>query len=389
MQKFLLIVGLLLSSITTIYAQQDENKRLLSPGTDFFVPHWFVSLQAGAAYNVGEAKFQKLISPSASVSLGYHFSPLFASRFVIGGWEARNRYAYPEKEYKWNFIQPSLDAIVDITSLIDGWRPDRFFHVYAFAGIGVAISFNNDDAVDASRDFANSYKLRENPYVLMTPNYFDKLWEDSRLNPVVRAGVGADFHITDNVALGAEINANMLPDHFNSKKGKNDNRDWGFNALATVKFVIGKDHGRTEPIYETVNQPEPTKPQTEFVDVPVEKISFNVNVYFVINQSVIRANQINKLNRLLQYLNEHPKAFVRLSGYADRDTGTPEINMRLSRERANVVSQYLQEAGIQEWRIRRFAKGDLVQPFDIPEDNRVCICFVYDPENPVPQKFEY
>ena len=125
------------------------------------------------------------------------------------------------------------------------------------------------------------------------------------------------------------------------------------------------------------------------MDVPIEKISFNVNVYFVINQSVIRTNQMSKLNRLLQYLNEHPKAFVRLSGYADKDTGTPEINMRLSRERAQAVSQYLQDAGIQEWRIRRFAKGDLVQPFDIPEDNRVCICYVYDPENPVPQKFDY
>jgi len=54
-----------------------------------------------------------------------------------------------------------------------------------------------------------------------------------------------------------------------------------------------------------------------------------------------------------------------------------------------VVSQYLQDAGIEEWRIRRFAKGDRVQPFDIPQDNRVCICFVYDPDNPVPQAFEY
>ena len=63
--------------------------------------------------------------------------------------------------------------------------------------------------------------------------------------------------------------------------------------------------------------------------------------------------------------------------------------MRLSRERSNVVSKFLQDVGIEEWRIRRFAKGDTVQPFDIPEDNRVCICFVYDPDNPVPQAFEY
>jgi outer membrane protein OmpA-like peptidoglycan-associated protein len=276
--------------------------------------------------------------------------------------------------------------MVDITTLIDGWEPERFFHLYAFAGVGLNISFNNDDAVNASARMANSYKLRE--LVQLTPNYFEKLWEDSRLNPVVRAGIGADFHITDNVALGAEVNANMLPDHFNSKLGKHDNRDWHFNAMVGVKFIIGKSHGRTDPTYQTVHKPvEPKEPQ--FVDVPVEKISFNVNIYFVINQSIIRTNQMAKLRSLIHYLNEHPKAFVRLSGYADKDTGTPEINMRLSVERSQVVSQFLQNAGIEEWRIRRFAKGDRVQPFDIPEDNRVCICYVYDPENPVPQKFEY
>lgn len=386
MQKLLLLLGLLFSTSICTFAQQDEEKRLVSLGQDFFVPHWFVSLHAGAAYDVGEAKFSKLLSPGAQASLGYHFTPLFATRLSISGWEARNRYAYPSEKYKWNFIQPAVDAMLDVTTLIDGWKPDRFFRLYAFAGIGLNISFNNDDAVNASARMANSYKLRE--LVQLTPNYFEKLWEDSRLNPVVRGGIGADFQITEDVSLGAEVNANMLPDHFNSKLGKHDNKDWLFNAMVGIRFTIGKDHGRTEPTYQIIQKPvEPKEPQ--FVDVPVEKISFNVNIYFVINQSIIRTNQMAKLRSLIHYLNEHPKAFVRLSGYADKDTGTPEINMRLSVERSQVVSQFLQNAGIEEWRIRRFAKGDRVQPFDIPEDNRVCICYVYDPENPVPQKFEY
>lgn len=386
MQKLLLLLGLLFSTSICTFAQQDEEKRLVSLGQDFFVPHWFMSLHAGAAYDVGEAKFSKLLSPGAQASLGYHFTPLFATRLSIGGWEARNRYAYPSEKYKWNFIQPAVDAMVDITTLIDGWKPDRFFRLYAFAGIGLNISFNNDDAVNASQRMANSYKLRE--LVQLTPNYFEKLWEDSRLNPVVRGGIGADFQITEDVSFGAEVNANMLPDHFNSKLGKHDNKDWHFNAMVGIRFTIGKDHGRTEPTYQTVHKPvEPKEPK--FVDVPVEKISFNVNIYFVINQSIIRTNQMAKLRSLIHYLNEHPKAFVRLSGFADKDTGTPEINMRLSIERSQVVSKFLQDAGIEEWRIRRFAKGDRVQPFDIPEDNRVCICYVYDPENPVPQKFEY
>ena len=372
------MLGLVLGFCGAIQAQQDtmEGRRIISNGTDFFVPHWFLTLQGGAAYDVGEAKFTNLMSPSLQFAVGYQYNPLLATRLAISGWQAKNEYAYPQAKYSWNFVQPSFDVMLNLTSLIDGWKPERFFNAYAFAGLGVAYSFNNDDAMEADKRFGID---------------FQKLWTGHRWNPVVRAGLGADIRITDNIAVGAEVDANMLPDHFNSKLGKKDNRDWHFNALLGVKFTIGKDHGRTEKIYETL-QPEPAPvpvPDTVFVDVPIEKISFNVNIYFLINQSIIRSNQISKLTRLLQYLNEHPRAFIRLSGYADKETGTPEINMRLSRERSQVVSQYLQDAGIQEWRIRRFAKGDKVQPFDIPEDNRVCICFVYDPDNPVPQTFEY
>ena len=376
MRRTLILLSLLLGICSVVKAQEDYTKgrRILSNGTDFFVPHWFATIQGGAAYDVGEAKFTNLISPALQLSVGYQYNHFLSTRLAVSGWQARNQYSYPLARYSWNFIQPSLDAMLNLTSLIGGWKPERFANVYAFAGLGVAYSFNNDDAEEADKRFGID---------------FQKLWHGHRWNPVVRAGVGADFRISDNIALGAEVNANMLPDHFNSKLGKKDNRDWHFNALVGIKFTIGKDHGRTEQIYEELQPQLVTVPDTVFIDVPIEKISFNVNIYFLINQSTIRSSQIPKLTSLLRFLREHPRAFIRLSGYADKETGTPEINMRLSRERAQVVSQYLQDEGIQEWRIRRFAKGDKVQPFDIPADNRVCICFVYDPDNPVPQPFEY
>lgn len=353
---------------TTVISQTEP--RLLSPGDTFFVPHWYVKAQGGAAYDVGEARFHELLSPAFQLSMGYQPTELIGVRGSLGGLWARNRYVYPEAKYQWNFLQVAVDAELNLTRLLQGSRPDRLTHAYAFVGAGLNWSFGNDEAVEADCRYGID---------------FQKLWTDNRLNPVVRAGIGLDYAITDNIAIGGELAANMLPDHFNSKRGRGNNRDWHFNALVGVKFTLGKRYGRTEPIYEKLEQP-PTR-TVEFVDVPIDKISFNVNIYFVINQSIIRSNQIPKLTRLLQYLYEHPRAFVRLSGYADKDTGTPEINMRLSRERSQVVSHYLQDAGIEEWRIRRFAKGDRVQPFDIPEDNRVCICFVYDPDNPVPQQF--
>jgi len=375
MNKRLLVFCLfaILAAIRVGAREQQDSigaRRMLSPGTSFFVPHYYVTLQGGGAVDVGEADFGQLLSPSFQLGFGYHVGELFALRGTVSGLWARNRYAYPSAAYSWNFIQPTLDMELNLTSLFLGKQPERRNRTYAFLGAGVAYEWGNQEAVRANNRFGVD---------------FQKLWNDSRWNPVVRGGLGTEYFVSDRVAISAEVNASLLPDHFNSKRGKGDNRDWHFNALLGMKFVIGKRHGRTEPLYETpapVRLTRAAQPDTVFVDVPVDKISFNVNVYFIINRSDIRANQIQKLQRLITYLDKHPKAFVRLSGYADRDTGNPTINMRLSRERAAAVSQFLQDAGIQEWRIRRFAKGDRVQPFDVPQDNRVCICYVYDPEHP-------
>ena len=393
LKRTLTLVTLFLFTIVAsaqLVTQQNtqQERRMIRPSTPFFIPHWYAKVQGGMAYDVGEAQFSQLLSPSIQLALGYKFNEYFGLRGSLSGMWAQNRYSYPEKKYSWNFIQPALDAELDLTSIFLGKDPERLTNVYAFAGFGVAYSFNNDDVTDARNEFAKSYKFYNNPLVQMQPNYFEKAWNSSRWNPVVKFGLGADYQITDQISIGAEVNGNMLPDHFNSKKGKRDNKDWHFNALVGIKFTIGDSHGRLDPVYEDI-VPVVEPVQRQFVDVPIDKISFNVNVYFVINQSIIRANQMRKLTSLLTYLYEHPRAFVRLSGYADKDTGTPEINMRLSIERSQVVSKYLQDNGIEEWRIRRFAKGDKVQPYDAPEDNRVCICYVYDPDNPGPQEFTY
>lgn len=380
MQRLLWAIALLVSAILPLHAQEATEsgvaeQRLIAHSRAFFVPHWFVGVQAGGAADVGEATFSQLLSPAVQFSTGYNFTELFGVRGTLSGFWARNRYAYPAAKYRWNFIQPAVEARLNLSSLLLGMDPYRKTHVYLFGGAGVAYSFSNDKAVAADKRYGID---------------FQKLWRHDRWNPVFRAGVEADFQLTEQLALSVEANANLLPDHFNSKLGRKDNKDWHFNALVGVTYSIGKTHGRTEEVYETYYREVPrqvVRVDTVVVEKPVEpapvveeKIEFTVNVQFAINQSVIRSGQMPKLYRLVRYLNEHPNAYVRLSGYADRETGNSEINERLSRERTLAVSQWLQSEGIDEERIRRFALGDRVQPFDLPEDNRVTICFVYNPK---------
>ena len=354
----------------TIPGATIEEERLVAPEVSFFVPHWYLTLQGGGAYDVGEADFSQLLSPSLQVAVGYQFNEWLSARLAVSGLWARNRYVYPELKYGWKFIQPSVELMLHPLGLLKQHDYNSFFNPYLFAGVGMAYSFGNDDAVAGSK----IHGVR-----------FSKLWNDNKLNPGLRFGIGSDFRLTDMIALTVEANANMLSDHFNSKKGRNNNSDWHFNALVGIRFTIGKSHGKTEPEYERVTRTEEgmklvvAKPEP-VVQTEEEMLRFKVNIQFVINRSDIRRNQMSKLNNLLRYLQQHPNAYVRLSGYADRETGNAQINMRLSRERSQAVSDWLQNQGIDESRIRRYAKGDTVQPFDLPEDNRVTTCYVYNPD---------
>ena len=98
------------------------------------------------------------------------------------------------------------------------------------------------------------------------------------------------------------------------------------------------------------------------------------NIFFDINKSVIRADQLSKIDELVTYLNKYPNAKVTIIGYADKGTGNARINERLSIERASSVSEALQLKGISVSRIITDAKGDIIQPFVENDENRVSIC---------------
>jgi outer membrane protein OmpA-like peptidoglycan-associated protein len=341
-----------------------RNGQLLLEPMDVFVPHWQVGGEVGGGYDIGEAKFFDLISPALQFTAAYHINEFAAARLALSGFVSRNCYAFPVEKYKWYFVQPAIDFKFDLASIISGWDPNRMFAPYAFVGVGASISFGNDDAVNATRRWGVDYQ---------------KLWDGTRFNPVVRGGLGADFWVSDKTAITFEANANMLPDHYNSKRGRHDNRDWRFNAMVGVRFRLGDHSRKTEPVYAR-NQPSVVQPVqgAQQQKITRDMTDLTVNVQFVINQSIIRQTEYEKLYDLVAYLNNHPQDHVLLTGYADKETGNAEINERLSRERANAVAAWLRERGVAPYRIHTDHKGDRIQPFDFPFQNRVCVCIVLD-----------
>ena len=113
-----------------------------------FNPHWFVQVQGGAQYTLGEIAFGDLISPNVQVSGGYNFTDLFGLRLSVNAWQSKAGWEMGDASYdwKWNYIAPNVDLTFNLSNLFCGYNPNRIFNFSAFAGVGLNVAWGNDDA---------------------------------------------------------------------------------------------------------------------------------------------------------------------------------------------------------------------------------------------------
>ena len=98
------------------------------------------------------------------------------------------------------------------------------------------------------------------------------------------------------------------------------------------------------------------------------------HVTFAIGRTVITDSQEMNVQAIANYLKEHPDSKASVTGYADKGTGTPEINHRLARQRAEAVRDCLvNKYGIQPERLTVSSMEGDEQPFAENDWNRVVI----------------
>ena len=96
-------------------------------------------------------------------------------------------------------------------------------------------------------------------------------------------------------------------------------------------------------------------------DFVPEKVSVNTNyvlknIQFEFNSIKLLAKSFQELNSLADFLLTNPKLTVQVSGHTD-DVGSEAYNIKLSRDRAKSVAEYLVLQGISADRINTFGYG--------------------------------
>ena len=322
-------------------------------------PHMFFGLNGGAQVSFTHYDFSKLITPSYGVSFGAYFNPVVGARLHVSGYENKGGIKSLNETYDFNTVTGSADLLLNVTNMFRSDK-DRVFNLILLGGVGLAGAWDNDDFHALAAKAAENYPMA---------------WQDRRLSHNVRLGMQLDFNIAKHFGLNLELAANNRADRINSKT--TDRNDWAATASLGLIFKFGQK--KTEKIAEEpVPVAEEWATRTDTVwyddityrDVP-EKVTYEDNIYYKIRLS--EPEPASKIQKIADFVKAHKNCSVQVTAYADKATGTPELNMQYSKERAEKVVAALVKAGVSRSVITSEYKGDTVQPFAENDKNRVAI----------------
>lgn len=378
------LTSMLLITAYPALAQEEVRKDYIA------YPHAFIGLQGGGQTTFTDYDNLKLITPTASLSVGVHFTPIIGARLHVNGLWNKSGICVDNinTKYKYNYATTDIDVMINMTNLLvkGNYHP---LNVFLIGGAGFNYAYNNQD-IPALRNYLATIDTRNR----MSHNY--------------RVGAMLDARIAPNWSVNLEVAANSLSDRFNSKH--NGKCDWQLTAQIGLTYKFGAPHRsvnetpysdiyanpstfgtdtETEPAKTNVeiDKPKPTpayepKPTPKEESLPAPEPSpapvikdITLDIFFALRQTEVTTPYRDKLKEVAAWLKEHPSAKVTITGYADKGTGNPDINARFAKQRAESVTRILtREHGIESSRIATSSKGDTVQPFPYDNDkNRVAI----------------
>lgn len=389
------------TSTITVEESQDRHKVI----TNHFWENWFVGIGGGAQVYFGDndskLSFGKRITPSTSFYFGKWFTPGLGVRLGADFAQAKgltlaDQYVAPaeqwyldfynngkthtidgvnynEQEIKYGFF--SANAMFNVTNLLCGFKRDRFYNFIPYGGAGLIASKNkngvHEHELAITAGLLNTFRLGNALHLTLDVKgmLFEKTF--SHKHPLhVNTRNGAD-HIA-SATLGLVY--------------KFRERDWERprNTTTVIKYseeelnlLRERVNALAKANEELTNQLASANSQVR-PQIEKEITAMPLLITFPINKSTVsNAARVN-LGFLSKVIKENPDISYVITGYADKGTGTPAINRRLSEARANAIYDILtKEHGVNPAQLSTAYEGGVGNMFyDDPRVSRAVITFL-------------
>ncbi|MBD5215609.1 MAG: OmpA family protein [Bacteroidales bacterium] len=383
---FALAVPSVANAQTTVVEEETISVSEVPCKTRYYVDsksNWFIQFGAGVASPFVDGRNaqgdrEQHFTANYTVGFGKWFSPYMGWRVAFNG--GALHWTEGADMARSKYVNGNVDFMWDMFNSLGGVNSNRVFSIVPFVGLGGTFMW---DYKNNPSNIQGSHGVKHNQWTLP-----------------VSAGLQLRFRLSRYVDFFAEARAAFYGDNFNNIAF---GRPVDINLTVNGGFAVtlgGRDYNSYNPCdyvgyINTLNNQvndlrgalattaaalasaEAQLPCPEVVaqeTVVVETAPLMATVRFSLNSSKITNTEMVNVFNIAEWMKANPEQNVAIVGYADKDTGTSDYNMALSKRRAqSVYDALVNKYGINPDRLSIQAEGSSQQPYDVNNWNRIVI----------------
>lgn len=337
--------------------------------TGRFLDNTFIGVAGGVNIYNGEgdneADFEDRLAPQVELSLGKWLTPVTAIR-LQGSWgQVKGLSGAPTHYTKdwagkdgyqkhFNVWTAHADVMINASNWIGGYREDRTWDVIPFIGMGGAWS---DKGCRSEFEFAgfaglvNNFRLGDVVDLNIEAKYmfvksgFDR-YADKKWDGMTSVTAGLAFKLGPK--QGFKRPGNVVVADYTPYQNRINSLEKQLNDANAKAAKLNKD------LQDCLNRPVQTTTTTVINN---NEVPSSVNVFFPIGSTKISTKDMVNVKNMAEAIKANPEKKYTVTGYADNATGTPALNEKLSRQRAEAVKAALVSNGVKAEQLEVSAKG--------------------------------
>ena len=384
MKKFLLSIAIVAFSASSVFAQENSAEKLRWKGimNNSFWSNWELSIGGGlnaTGWNdwmKDQGDFSDNLGWQLEGSLTKWFNPIVGARFQVAGGQISPATKTTAYESKW--VMPHVDAVLNLSNWIGGYREDRVYYAKVFAGFGVSvvdINENKGTGFGFASGLINTFRLCKALDLNIELKSILTPARDLPLDLNMKSGEYGQMY-SATIGLAYRFNKRDW-----NKAYSQEEVDGYLASIAALEAGLADAHRNEGKLAERLAAQKAATDQAlkdnEALRAELAKKKPAIGssaVFFNFDSARLLDRAKSQMQLIKENIAAAPKDQVfTIVGHADVKTGSAEYNQKLSEKRAKAVYDYLIEQGVNKDQLTWKGVGSTENIFPVNNTNRVVI----------------